>query len=112
MENYNEQNTVNRTQDLHEDDFTEREPTNEERWVNDVNKEFDEDVPLVNEVDPDDDIPFEDEDDEFDGIPPLDDDEIGEEIPVEEPEEGIDDDDLFPQDDDELEADEDDVEFK
>lgn len=27
----------------------EREPTNEERWINDVNEEFQEDVPLVNE---------------------------------------------------------------
>lgn len=27
----------------------EREPTNEERWVHDVNEEFQEDVPLVNE---------------------------------------------------------------
>ncbi len=107
MKNYNETNTVTRSSDLTENDFTEREPTNEERWINDVNKEFDEDVPLVNETDPD---PL--DDDDFDDDTPLDDEDLAGEIPVEEPDEDFEDDDLFLEDDDELEGESDDEEFK
>jgi hypothetical protein len=111
MENFNETNKISESADLQGNNFTEREPTNEERWVNDVNKEFDEDVPLVNEEDPDEDIPLEEEED-FEEDSPLNDEEIAGEMPIEEPSEDFEDDDLFPEDDDIFEDEDDDVEFK
>ena len=111
MKNFNEENRINETPDLQENNFTEREPTNEERWVNDVNKEFDEDVPLVNEGNPDEGIPLEDEED-FEEESPLNDEEIAGELPVEEPSEDFEEDDLFPEEDDVFEDEDDDIEFK
>jgi len=108
MENFNQRNTENTT---HENDFTEREPTNEERWINDVNKEFDEDVPLVNETDPDDEVPLEDDED-LEEETPLNDEEVAGKLPVEEPTDDFEDDDLFPDEDDDLEGEADNLEFK
>jgi len=113
MENFFEKNTDNSTRDLHSNNFTEREATNEERWVNDVNEEFDEDLSLVNETGPDEDIPLEDDEDDFDEEMPLTDDELAGEVPIEESaDDDMEDDDLFPGEDDELEDEDDDVEFK
>lgn len=93
-----------------EKDFTEREPTNEERWVNDVNEEFGEDEPLVND-DPDENIPLEDDNDIEEELP-LEDGELAGEIPVED-DTDFEEDDLFKLDDDEdLEDSADEIEYK
>lgn len=105
------ENLIDKNHDQ-ENEFTERKPTNEERWANDVNEEFGEDAPLVNE-DPTEDIPLADDKD-IEEEPPLDDEELAGEIPVEEDTETeFVEDDLFRLDDSEdLEDNADDLEFK
>lgn len=109
MENLNEIEPQKNNPHSSNNKFIEREPTNEERWINDVNKEFDEDIPLINE-DPIEDIPLADDKD-IEEEPPLEDDFMAGEIPVES-EDMFTNDDLFNDNEDDLEDSADDMEYK